>query len=629
MQEDNFNKKPNSNINAGSGNNRNNIEKKLIGSLIINRYKIVEKIASGGMSDVYLGMDTKLNRKAAIKILQENYAGNKNFVIKFKSEAQILARLNSPNIVTIYDWGEFKNLYFIAMEYVEGESLKDIINKKGALNPRTIANYSIQICNALEIAHNNNLIHRDIKSQNIIVTPEGKIKVTDFGIAKYLADDITKTINILGTAHYISPEQAQGKVLDWKTDIYSLGIVMYEMLTADVPFRGGSSIDISLRHMSEQPALPSKFIDSVPIKLEKIIMKCLEKNPARRYSNVTELKYDLQNYLDDKPLIIDGNLYNVKTKREFRITGKKVWLLFYYILSFCLIIIFLLLFIIYNNKYNSLNMEKNYTIVPPIENVNVESAKKILSTLNLYLIIKDEAFSSTVPEGNIIKQSPLPSTKIGIKNNIKVTISKGSENKLIIMPNITGLDIESGTKILKESGLDNIDISQIYSPDFEKNIIINQSPKFSVEIDQTAPISLVVSQGKKVITIPNVVGYDYLYGKNQIEILGLNVSISKSPDSNTEPGTILQVFPLPGSQVTENSTVEFIISTREQMVQVPDLFQFDILQAEDALKALNLGYEIRNITSDYGVQKGTVLGQVPEPGKYVSINAAITLFVGN
>lgn len=403
MQEDNSNQKLNNSIsessssrNGGddvsSSNNKgigsNNIDKKLIGSLIINRYKIVEKIASGGMGDVYLGMDIKLNRKAAIKILQENYASNKNFVIKFKSEAQILARLNSPNIVTIYDWGEFKNLYFIAMEYIEGESLKDIINKKGALNPRTVANYSIQICNALEIAHDNNLIHRDIKSQNIIVTPQGKIKVTDFGIAKYLADDVTRTINILGTAHYISPEQAQGKVLDWKTDIYSLGIVMYEMLTADVPFRGGSSIDISLRHISEKPALPSKFIDNIPIKLEKIVMKCLEKNPASRYSNITELKYDLQNYLEDKPLIIDGNLYNIKTKRDFHITGKKVWLLFYYILSFFLIIIFLLLFIIYNNKYNSLNMEKNYTIVPPIENVNVESAKKILSTLNLNLIIK-------------------------------------------------------------------------------------------------------------------------------------------------------------------------------------------------------------------------------------------------
>jgi serine/threonine-protein kinase len=276
-------------------------------------------------------------------------------------------------------------------------------------------------------------------------------------------------------------------------------------------------------------------------------------------------------------------------------------------------------------------MEKNYTIVPPIENVNVESAKKILSTLSLNLIIKDEAFSSTVPEGNIIKQSPLPSTKIGIKNNIEVTISKGSENKLITMPNITGLDIETGTKILKESGLDNIDISQVYSPDFVKNIIINQSPKFSVEIDKTAPISLVVSRGNKVITIPNVVGYDYLYGKNQIEILGLNVSISKSPDPNpdTEPGTILQVSPPPGSQVTENSTVEFIISTREQMVQVPDLLQLGIQNAEDTLKALNLGYEIRNITSDYEVQKGTVLGQVPEPGKYVSINATITLIVGN
>ncbi|MFZ3107170.1 MAG: protein kinase, partial [Candidatus Hydromicrobium sp.] len=206
--------------------------------LISQRYRIIKKIASGGMADIFLGDDLKLNRKVAVKILSANHASDRNFVARFKSEAQILARLNHPNIVQVYDWGEFNSSYFICMEYVEGKSLKEIIEKKGPLPPETVTDYAIQISSALLMAHKNNLIHRDIKPQNILVTPEGKVKVADFGIAKSLTVDVTKTLNIIGTAHYISPEQAKGEVLDHRTDIYSLGIVLYEMLTADVPFRG-------------------------------------------------------------------------------------------------------------------------------------------------------------------------------------------------------------------------------------------------------------------------------------------------------------------------------------------------------------------------------------------------------
>ena len=228
--------------------------------IISKRYKIIKKVASGGMADVFLGTDLKLDRKIAIKILSASNARDKNFVARFKNEAQTLARLNHPNIVQVHDWGEFDDSYFICMEYIEGNSLKEIIERKGTLPPRTVVNYAVQICNALLMAHKNNLIHRDIKPQNILVTTEGKVKVTDLGIAKSLNMDVTKTLNIMGTAHYISPEQAKGEVLDHRTDIYSLGIVLYEMLTGDVPFRGDSSINISLKHISEIPVKPSELI---------------------------------------------------------------------------------------------------------------------------------------------------------------------------------------------------------------------------------------------------------------------------------------------------------------------------------------------------------------------------------
>ncbi|MCL4378562.1 MAG: protein kinase [Actinobacteria bacterium] len=597
-------------------------------SLIINRYKIIEKIASGGMSDVYLGMDIKLNRKVAIKILKENYASNKNFVNKFKRESQILAKLNSPNIVMIYDSGEFNNLYFIAMEYVEGTSLKEIIEKRGAMPPRLIANYAIQICNALEIAHDNNLIHRDIKPQNIIVTPEGRIKVTDFGIAKNLAEDATKTINILGTAFYISPEQAQGKVLDWRTDIYSLGIVMYEMLTSDVPFRGGSSIDISIKHINEEPSPPSRFIDNIPPDLEKIIMKCLEKNPSARYANLKELKYDLQNYLDGKPLIINGSVHYYKFKRKNIFAGNKAWLLSYYILSIFLIIIFTTLFIFYFGKFNFLNNERNYTLVPPIENINVENARKILSTYNLNIIVTDKVFSLTIPMDYIIKQSPAGNSRIALKSNIEVVVSKGVENKLISMPNIVGLNSETGTKILKDIGLDNVNIAQIYNPTYEKDIIIDQSPKFDEKIDGKTPVKLAVSLGEKLITLPNIIGFDYIYGKKQLEIQNLNVKVKRMPDNSKEPGTIISILPVPGTQVKENSIVEIFISTNEQLIKVPDLIQSDLQKAIEIINALNISFEVREITSDYSIQRGSVIAQDPEPGLYMDPGEALILFVG-
>ncbi|MCL6087008.1 MAG: protein kinase, partial [Actinobacteria bacterium] len=229
-------------------------------TIIADRYKIISKIGSGGTADVYLAYDEKLNRRVAVKILSKLYASEKNFVARFKKEAQILARLNDPNIVAVYDWGKYDSSYFICMEYIEGQSLDEIISKHGILSPSVTAKYAIQICSALELAHKNNLIHRDIKPQNILVTPEGIIKITDFGIAKSLIEDTTKTINILGTAYYISPEQAQGKILSYSTDIYSLGVVMYEMLTADLPFRGENSIEISLKHINEKPLKPSALV---------------------------------------------------------------------------------------------------------------------------------------------------------------------------------------------------------------------------------------------------------------------------------------------------------------------------------------------------------------------------------
>ncbi len=604
----------------------NNFEKN---KLISRRYKVIKKIASGGMADVFLGDDLKLGRKVAIKVLASNYASDKNFVTRFKSEAQILARLNHPNIVQVYDWGEFNGSYFICIEYIEGESLKEIIEKKGPLPSQTAVDYALQISSALLMAHKNNLIHRDIKPQNILITPEGKVKVTDFGIAKSLITDVTKTLNIMGTAHYISPEQARGEVLDHRTDIYSLGVVMYEMLTADVPFRGGSSIDISLKHINEKPLKPSELIENIPDKLERIVMHCLEKDPQDRYPSLREFISDLQKYETGKPLSFGTGR---KDRNKSGILIKKMKSPVLNIITAAFMFVFLILSIFYVYKYyNYQNVNLATVSVPPIENMAVESAEKILSIFDLNLEIKSEIYNSEIPEGFIIEQDPKPGENIPAGGNIEVTISKGSEITSILTPNLIGLSLEDAEKVLEDYGLIRGYTSREYSSIFKENSVMSQTPEFNEEIEPGGPVNLTVSKGEETIIIPNIIGQDYIYALDYIESLGLIVESGKAPltDTANEPGKVVEVIPSPGSRIKPNSVVKLLISTNEPLVSVPNLLQLSFEQAADRLDSINLNYEISYINTDYSVQVNTVMGQNPEAGTYVSPQSSIILFIGS
>ncbi|MFZ3387104.1 MAG: PASTA domain-containing protein [Candidatus Hydromicrobium sp.] len=599
--------------------------------LISQRYRIIKKIASGGMADIFLGDDLKLNRKVAVKILSANHASDRNFVARFKSEAQILARLNHPNIVQVYDWGEFNSSYFICMEYVEGKSLKEIIEKKGPLPPETVTDYAIQISSALLMAHKNNLIHRDIKPQNILVTPEGKVKVADFGIAKSLTVDVTKTLNIIGTAHYISPEQAKGEVLDHRTDIYSLGIVLYEMLTADVPFRGGNSIDISLKHIYEKPLKPSELMENIPDKLEKIIMHCLEKNPLARYPTVRELIGDLQKYETGKPLSFSTKGQNLNRTGVFI---KKIRPHLATIIMAAFMIVFLVLFIFYSYKYyNDKTAGHAMVSVPPVENIPAENAKEILSLFNLNLIITDEIYSSETPEGFITEQTPEPGKNIPAGSDIEVIISRGPEITYILTPNLAGLSQEDASGILEDLGLVMGNTSEEYSSTFKENLIMDQKPEFNEKIKPGGSVNLTVSRGEETILIPNIIGLDYIYASNYLKSLGLVVKSSKAPITEagitSEPGIIINVIPSPGSEVGVNSVVELIISTNEPLVLVPDLMQLGLEQAINVLDSSDINYEISYISTDYSAQEGTVLGQYPEAGTYISPGSSVILFIGS
>lgn len=635
----------------------------MIGNIIADRYKIINKIGSGGTADVYLAWDGKLNRYVAIKILSKTYASEKNFVARFKKEAQILARLNDPNIVAIYDWGQYDNSYFICMEYVEGQNLEEIIDKQGIISPKVTARYAIQICSALEVAHKNNLIHRDIKPQNIIVTLDGTVKITDFGIAKSLIEDNTKTINILGTAYYISPEQAQGKILSYSTDIYSLGVVLYEMLTADLPFRGENSIEISLKHINEKPIRPSALVSNIPPEIEKILMHCIEKNPQKRYENVSALKADLQNFLNKKPLLIEKqqerekSLYGKsiinkitflkrepkhldgyssfpkedseeeppeKNKKKFRLSFTINLSIAYFLAA-----VFLTLFIIFTINYSDLKASLNILAVPQVEKMFFENAKAALVLSGLELEKKSESFSEDVPQNYIISQEPKAGTQIAKGSMVEAIVSKGKEiSPIVAVPNLIGLNISDATKIINEASLKISDTLNEPSDFFEPGIVTFQDPPPGKEIKINEAVKLKISSGKNIVMVPNIIGYDYLYVISQLEAMGLNVNIKRVPSTDSLPGKVLRISPEAGTQVRKGDLTSIYIATTEQMILLPNVTQLGIDKAVSILQSLNILYDISNIEAQYDIQKNLVMSQYPDPDTYISIGEKVLLLVG-
>ncbi|MGM0366636.1 MAG: protein kinase domain-containing protein [Actinomycetota bacterium] len=594
--------------------------------LVANRYKIIKKIASGGMADVYLGQDQKLDRKVAIKILSPNYAQDKSFVARFKREAQILAKLNHPSIVQIYDWGKYNGSYFICMEYVEGYSLKDIIERRGVIPPRAAARYCIQICEALEIAHRNNLIHRDIKPQNILITPEDKVKVTDFGIAKHSVEDATRTLNIIGTANYISPEQAMGKTIDNRSDIYSLGVVLYEMITADLPFRGESSIEISLKHINEAPVKPSLMIQGIPPALEKIVMHCLQKDSNLRYSSVSHLKEDLRKYLENKKLSIERPV-RLKTGRRPFFTRPVLGPLNYLsILSMALAIIFMVSSLVLAVGYsNSVNTEEKVQI-PPLTGSDYTSVEAILSMLDIDISISRQ-YDNT-PEGTIISQDPAPGAELEVPVSIQLVVSRGPQTIPVTVPNLIGLTREEATQALEDAGLSVGRTEEKYSDYLDKGMVISQDPSYGQDVEEDTGINFTVSTGRQMIVIPNITGTDYFFAISHLQSLGLEVDSEMVTDYTLPPGTVTGTSPSPGTDIEAGSVVHILVSINQETIPVPDLAQQELQTAVNTLESNALNYEIREIEAAYSVQQGLVLSQFPEAGSNVFPNSTVIIFVG-
>ena len=526
-----------------------------IGMLIADRYEILEKVGTGGMADVYKSKDHTLNRYVAVKVLKQEFSENANFVSKFRVEAQAAAGLMHPNIVNVYDVGEEKGIYYIVMELVDGITLKNYIGKKGNLGYKEAVTIALQVSMGLEAAHRNHIIHRDIKPQNIIISREGKVKVTDFGIAKAATSD-TITSNVMGSVHYTSPEQARGGFSDEKSDVYSLGVTLYEMLTGEVPFDGESTVAIAIRHIQEPMPSPRKLNPDIPYSVEQIVLKCCEKSPDRRYQNMQELASDLKKSISDP----DGDFvkrYNpndMGTTRMLTEEEKRQ----------------------IKESTKSAETEKPVSL-PDEEDDDVKRVvKPVRHSREDDLFDEEEDYDEEERENSmdriarilavlaVVIIGAILALIIGGRTGL-LPIGGGGQNavvaasdEMVVMPNVIGIDVAAARSALVKQGLIP-ELTYEESDKYTVGIVMESSVKEGTEIPVGTTVVLTVC-GNSGSIIPDVIGLLREEAVDMLTEAGFNVNIMEVTSEDVEEGIVVGQDPAGETQAEEGTYVTIQVS---------------------------------------------------------------------
>lgn len=594
-----------------------------IGMIIGDRYEILEKIGTGGMSDVYKAKDHKLNRFVATKVLKQEFSENANFVSKFRIEAQAAAGLMHPNIVNVYDVGEENGIYYIVMELVEGITLKKYIEKKARLSVKEAVSIAIQVSMGIEAAHNNHIIHRDIKPQNIIISKEGKVKVTDFGIAK-AATSNTITSNVMGSVHYTSPEQARGGYSDEKSDIYSLGITLYEMLTGRVPFNGETTVAIAIKHIQEEMPSPRDYIPEIPVSVEQIVFKCCQKSPDRRYQSMGELIDDLKKALitpdedfvkvtdpDEEAstkFISDRDMQQIKRQSERREYMEDTMRLRSQVEEE------------YeedeeDGEYEDEDYEEDYD--PKMERLTTILAivaAVLIGGIILFLVGKTVgvfSFGDNKPTEEESSTAEQVETKV----------------EQVEMINVIGMTMEDARAALLKLGL-NPEVSYVESDSVAEGIVISADISTSTKVEVNSTVVITVSAGIKGVEVPNVVGVSYAEAVTALDQKGFVATKMESYSSEVEKGNVISQTPEAGSKAPSGSavTVRVSLGAEETKVRVPNVIGLDEEDATISLIEAGLTPgQVTEVNNEDVALNGLICYQSYSVGSYVDAGTVVDM----
>ena len=624
----------------------------MVGRVLNDRYEITERVGIGGMAEVYRAQDKVLGRMVAVKVMLPQYAADETFTKRFRLEAASAARLQSPYIVSIYDWGLDGETYYIVMEFLRGTDLKTAIQERGAVNQRKVAEIGSQVAQALSVAHAASIIHRDIKPQNIMIQPDGNIKVMDFGIARAGDAGLSQTATVLGTAHYVSPEQAQGKELTGASDIYSLGVVLYEATTGKLPFDGQDAVSVAVKQVNEVPAAPSTINPNIDPSLEAIIMKALEKDPERRFKDAAEMRHVLNDFLAGRPINLGEDISGLKTQvmggvapipnstqvmspvagqgtGNFTQVGPRTYsaedeaekakkkkrntIIGIVVAILCIIGIAGAVF--------ALGGSEKVT-VPDVTGKPIAQARTTLEQAGFKVGTETEVYSSEVSSGNVVSTDPKAGEQAEKGATIKINVSKGTEQ--VSVPDLKGKSADDAQKALSQAGLNGKQGDTVYSDDVSEGAVASQDTGAGSKANKGDTIVYHLSKGSEKVSIPNVVGMTQANATSKLESAGFSVNVTTSASDDVDKGNVIKQSDT--GTAKKGSTITITVSSGASSVQVPSVVGKTESDAGSTLEKAGFRYDIQRESSST-VAKGNVIRQSPSSGSSAKKGDTITIYV--
>lgn len=610
------------------------------------RYELVRRLARGGMADVYLAHDAKLDRPVAVKVLFPELSRDPAFVERFRREAQAAAGLNHPNIVAVYDWGEEVDASFIVMEHIEGRSLRDVLRNDGPLPPASVAEIGSEIASALAYAHHRGVVHRDVKPGNVMVTPSGQVKVTDFGIARAVGavDGLTRTGNVMGTAAYFSPEQAQGLPVDGRSDVYSLGVVLYEMATGAPPFTGENPVSVAYQHVREAVTPPSRHNPAVPLDLERAILGALAKQPDDRYPSADDLRADLLRFLRGQPVIgpgealtaalVDvtepgttaaptiaapavlpgpvtpGTALPAPRRRRGPIIAAPVALL---------VLIGILLAVLLTQLGGG---GSSSVSVPNVVGQPVDVATAALRAKGLTASTQTQA--SDQAAGTVLRQDPAAGAKLKKGGTVRLTVSGGAGQ--VTVPDVSDQTFSSARATLENLGLKTQRQDEA-SDTIPSGLVTRTDPPANTKVDKGSVVTIFVSTGQASLTVPDVTGNDQVAATQTLNNAGFVVQKATEANDTVPPGAVIRTDPAAGQKARRGGVVKMVVSSGPTPVTVPPVVGDKEAQATRTLTGAGLNVAVVPMPSGPS-NDGRVVSQTPAAGMQVDRGSTVTITVG-